>query len=84
MKDVYYLFPLQFLNYFVITWNYRVIAQSHYFSIAASDICIAALNFTIIRRVSKADGRLGQIGYALGGALGSLLATWATTKVYGA
>ena len=84
MKELGKFFVLQFIYYFVITWNFRVIAQAHYFSIAVSDMCTAAVNFTLIRKIASADSRMARTGYILGGAAGSLLATFITQKLYGA
>ncbi len=84
MKDLLSFFLLQFLYYFVITWNLRVIAQAHYVSIAISDMGVAAVNFTLVKKVASAETHWARIGYILGGACGSLLATWITKQFYGA
>ena len=83
MKELLHLFALQFVYYFVVTWNFRVIAQAHYVSIAISDIGVAAVNFTLVRKIANAEGHMARIGYILGGACGSLLATFLTQKYYG-
>jgi hypothetical protein len=78
-----FFFGLQFLSYAIITWNYRAVAQARYASIAASDLCCAALGFTAIKRVSEAKGHAALAGYVLGGAFGSVLSAFITRKVYG-
>jgi len=78
------LFCLQFVYYFVATWNLRVVAQAHFVSIAISDAGLAAVNFTLIQRISKAESNMARLGYVVGGVAGSLLATFLTKLVYGA
>lgn len=77
-------FALQFLAYFVSCWNLRVIAQAHYGSIVLSDFVVAAVNFSLIREVAKAETLMARAGFVAGGALGSVLATWLTQRLYGA
>lgn len=84
MKEFLRLFALQFVYYFAATWNFRVIAQAHYVSIAISDAGLAAVQFTLIQRIAKAESNLARAGYVLGGVTGSLLATFLTKVVYGA
>lgn len=84
IKEFVRLFALQFVSYFAATWNFRVIAQAHYVSIAVSDAGLAAIQFTLIQRVAKTDNNLARAGYVLGGVSGSLLATFLTQVVYGA
>ena len=83
MKELVQFFGLQFVYYFVATWNFRVIAQAHYASILVSDVCMAAVSFTLIRRISKSESTPARAGFVLGGASGSLLAAWVTKMVYG-
>jgi hypothetical protein len=84
MKELANFFFLQFVYYFVITWNFRVIAQGHYLSIAISDMGIAAVNFTLVRKIASAESNMARAGYILGGAAGSLIATYLTKNIYGA
>jgi hypothetical protein len=83
LREFLFFFALQFISYAVITWNYRAVAQARYLSIGISDLCCAGLGFTAIKRVSKAEGHAALAGYVLGGAFGSMLSAWITTKAYG-
>ena len=84
MKELVRFFGLQFVYYFVATWNFRVIAQAHYASILVSDVCLATVSFTLIQRISKSESNTARAGFVLGGASGSLLAAWITKTLYGA
>ncbi len=76
-------FAIQCLSYGVFCWNLRVVAQARYLSIFASDLCFAAISFTLIRKVAEAKSGWAQVGYILGGACGSLVSVWITRRLYG-
>lgn len=73
------LFAIQFLHYFITTFNYRAIAEVRYVETFVTDICIAALVFVAIQRVALATTYGERIAYILGGAIGALTALWVTT-----
>jgi hypothetical protein len=54
----------------------RAIAHARYAWIAATDLGICALNFTIIKRVAEASTLEEFIGYATGGVSGALAGVW--------
>lgn len=78
-----FFFGVQCLAFGLITWNWRMIAQGRYRSIFVSDLFYSAVNFALIQKVARADSEAAWAGYVLGGAVGSVLATWITKKVYG-
>ena len=76
-------FFAQALNYAVVAWNYRAVAQARYRHLIVSDLACAALGFILIKQVAQADSPAAMAGYVLGGASGSLAATWVTRKLWG-
>jgi hypothetical protein len=83
LRDFALFFGAQCLAYGVITWNWRMIAQARYPSIFTSDLLYAAINFSLIQKVAKAESKAAWCGYVLGGAVGSVCAAWITKQVYG-
>ena len=83
-----WFFALQALNYSVLTWNFRAVAQARYFYIGASDLAAAFLAFTLMAKISDPDtkkSRPALAGYVLGGtcgACGSMLSAWVSTMVF--
>jgi hypothetical protein len=78
-----FFFAVQFLYYALVCWNVRVIAQARPGGIFISDLCIAAIAFTLIKKVANTDSRVAMAGYVLGGAIGSVISVWITKQVYG-
>jgi hypothetical protein len=84
MKDFATFFCCQFLLYFIICWNYRVIAKGWVGQTVVSDLLFAAVNFTVIKKVAAAKGRLAMVGYVCGGAAGSASSVYLTKTLWGA
>ena len=82
-KQFLLFFAVQFLNYGLLCWNYRAIAQARYGNIFASDLCCAAITFSLIKKVAKTESKAAWIGYVLGGAFGSIASVWITKHLYG-
>src|ERR1041384_4883579 len=76
-------FLVQCLMYGLMTWNFRSVAQGRYLNIGASDLLVALIGFKLIKGVGEANTNAAWLGYALGGATGSLLATYLTKSVFG-
>ena len=83
MKRFAFFFAVQCLNYAMLTWNYRVVAQARYVSIFASDLCCAAITFGLIKKIVDERSKSAMAGYVLGGACGSVFAAWITKAIYG-
>lgn len=83
IRHVAELFAVQFINYFLLTFNYRSIAQVRYTATFVTDVCISALTFLSIQRVARATTRWEQVGYVIGGSVGALCALWISTFVFG-
>jgi hypothetical protein len=66
------LFSVQIVQYSVVCFSYRVLAQANIKLSVATDLFYAALNYTIIRKVAQAQGGVvNQVAYALGSAIGT-------------
>lgn len=76
-------FLIQCLNYGILCWNFRAVAQARYVHIGLSDLCCAAISFTLIKRVAQTDSRAAMAGYIVGGAVGSVVSVWITKTVWG-
>ncbi len=83
LRTFSFFFAVQFVSYALITWNYRSIAQGRISAVFASDLCFAAVNFTLIKRVAKAECPWAMAGYVLGGACGSVASVVVTKWAYG-
>lgn len=83
MKDFWLFFAIQFMQFFLITVNLRAAAQGLYVWTALSDLLISTNNFLLIKRIAQSESKTAMLGYALGGAFGSVLAIWATKHLYG-
>lgn len=78
-----FFFGAQALNYAVVTWNYRAVAQARYRHLFASDLVCAGIGFLLIKQVARTDSAAALAGYVLGGACGSVTATWVTKRLWG-
>jgi hypothetical protein len=74
MKRPAILLGLNATNYLLLVLNYRAVAQGDMLRTLATDLAIAALSFTAIRRIGAASGPAEFVGYVLGGLVGSALA----------
>lgn len=77
-----FFFAIQVLRCGLLAWNFRMVSQARYASIVLSDTLCAVLSFVLIQEVSAAMGLAAMAGYVAGGPVGSVLATWASTKFY--
>lgn len=71
----------QFLNYGLICMSIRYLAAGSYLGLAITDGAVAFCGFTIMQHVAKAETKLEQAGYVLGGIAGSMLGLWLTRNV---
>lgn len=76
------LFIIQFTYYMVLTINYRAISSLNYIATFVTDIIIAALAFTSIQRVAKAENLGDRIAYIFGGAIGAITALKLSTFLF--
>lgn len=84
MTDFLKFFAVQCVQYFLITANYRAIAQGSYAWTAGTDFMFAGINFMLIKKIADSDkNRWAWAGYTLGGVVGSLGAIYLTKLVYG-
>lgn len=76
-------FGIQLLQYGLVTWSYRAIAQAHYGNIIVADLLYAGVQFSVIKHVAKAESKSAWAGYTIGGAVGTVLATLVTQHFFG-
>lgn len=72
------LFVAQFLTYGVFTWNARAIAHMAYRQAFLSDLLFGFLTYETIKLIGEGKTKVERVGYALGGACGSLVSMWVT------
>jgi len=83
MKTFGLFFGLQFLFYFLVTLNFRAIAQARYGWTILTDALISAAQFWIISKVGRsADSLVALCGFICGGAGGSSLGIYLSKKVF--
>ena len=83
LREFAFFFAVQFLNYALLCWNYRAVAQARYGNVFASDLCCAAISFTLIKRVARTESGAAMAGYILGGAFGSVVSVYVTRGIFG-
>ena len=83
-REFCFFFCVQALSYGAITWNLRSTAQARFIHMIISDMACAFIGFKLIGKVAGAgDSKPALAGYVLGGAFGSVLSAWLSTKVFG-
>ena len=83
MKRFALFFALQFVSYGLLCWNYRAVARGWIGNTVSSDLMIAALNFTLIKKVADAKDGAAMWGYIAGGAVGSAASVLLTKYLWG-
>lgn len=83
IKSFFLLAACQLLSYFVFSVNARALAQGRIWWTFFTDLVYALISYTIIRKVSRNESPMGQLGYVMGGAWGSVLAILLTKKLFG-
>lgn len=81
-RSVLELAFIQFLSYFIVTFNYRAVAEVSYVGTFATDILIALLAFFSIKRVAQAGTRQELVGYIVGGCIGAQIALFLSTYFF--
>lgn len=82
LKLAVVLFAVQCVQYFMLTINFRAIAQGRYIWMASTDLLIAGFGFFVIKKVAESNSNAAWVGYTLGGMVGSIIALWVTKKVF--
>ena len=79
-RHVLELAAIQFLSYFILTMNYRAIAEISYIGTAVTDLALGWLTFWSIKRVMSASSGKEQVAYIIGGVTGVML--YMPTRTY--
>ena len=72
MKKAFKLYCLNTLSYFLLTLDVRSVAQANIPIALLVNIILASISFSIVKQISKAEGRKEHIAYVLAGATGVL------------
>lgn len=74
MKRGVRLCLLQILNYGLICFSYRVLAQGNATLTVTTDVVYSVLSFSILREVAKGDDSfLSRAGFTIGSGIGTYL-----------
>jgi hypothetical protein len=77
------MFGCQIMTYFIFSVNARALALGLIAWTVFTDLIYATVAYYIIKLVGKNECPFGQVGYILGGAIGSGLAIILTKWVFG-
>lgn len=69
---------LQFLNFLILTVNYRAVAHGLYTWTALTDMLICLINWTLIKKVANEDSMWARVGYLFGGTTAGIVGIWIT------
>lgn len=84
IKEFFLFFTIQLILYLLVIVNYRAVTLLDYTSTVTTDFIIASFNFFVVRKIAKSEDSLHQwAGYALGGAIGSLLGLYLSKLMLG-
>jgi hypothetical protein len=74
LKRAIRLCLLQILNYGLICFSYRLLAQGDELKTVATDVAYSILGFSILREVARGDDSfLSRAGYTIGSGIGTYL-----------
>lgn len=80
IKKCFLIGLVQFTSYSVLCINFRAVAQADYTVAVLSDICIATLNYFIIKFIALSnDSPATLIGYVVGSCIGSVFGIYVST-----
>jgi hypothetical protein len=77
------MFFINLANYLILVWNFRAVAQARIVDSVISDIILASMSFTIVKRIGDAKTKAERVGYILGGAVASALGIIISHYFYG-
>jgi hypothetical protein len=83
MKKTIELSGLNFVSYFVLTFDFRTVAQANYLWAAITNLIIAMLTFTVLNRVSESKSTWDRFGYAVGGTCGTMVGIYISKLILG-
>lgn len=82
MKTPLHLFCMMFVQYGVLTVNMRAISSGNYLGLFLTDLVVAILGFTILKKVEQASTKTDMMAYALGGAIGAQAALFISLRLF--
>lgn len=78
MRTMFTMAALQFVQYVVLTINFRAIAHAQYGAAGITASVAAFMSYTIVRLVAKDESRWGLAGMMAGGAVADMVGIWLT------
>jgi hypothetical protein len=69
---------LVWVQFILVTVNYRAIAQARYIATGVTDFLIAGLGFTLFKLIQEATSPMEVLGYSIGAVLGGISGIWLT------
>ena len=80
IKKSFLIGLIQFTSYSVLCINFRAVAQADYTVAVLSDLCIATLNYFIIKFIALSnDSPATLVGYVVGSCIGSVFGIYVST-----
>jgi hypothetical protein len=73
-------FAIQFINYALLSWNWRAIATVRYWHNRLSNVFCVAVTYFLIKEIASATGWVALAGLICGGVVGSEVALRITRK----
>jgi uncharacterized protein YebE (UPF0316 family) len=84
MRESAVLFLIQVVQYSVVCFSYRTLAQAQISLTVTVDLFYSLMQFLVIRRISQSSTKmLAAIAYALGSAVGTYIGIVVSLKVLG-
>lgn len=65
------LLGLMWVQFVLLSANFRYLAQANYVGAVLTDMAIAFIGWTLMKRVQEATSWRERVGYVIGAALGS-------------
>jgi hypothetical protein len=83
MKSALSIGLINFVLYLFLVINYRSVAQGRYIESIISDMIIAGLGFSVVKKISEAKSISDRIAYIIGGGLASFCGIYITKMFFG-
>jgi hypothetical protein len=74
------LLVLMWLNFALLTANFRAIAQARYVAAILTDVAIAICGWTLFRLIAESQHGVERVAYVIGAALGSATGIYLTRR----
>ncbi len=83
MKNCLIIGFMNFTAYLLLIYNYRAVAQGRYIESIISDGLIAAMGFSMLKKIGAANTVEERIAFITGGIIASGVGIWITKFLFG-